>query len=69
MAIWRIYLTDSQQKMKSITEPQGLLREGTQATRNFARSHSALYKVMGLKPRAFSAALFNCAILTLSKSA
>lgn len=46
LAIWRKYLTYSQQQMAGLSEPHALLRAGGHATRNFARSHPALYKVM-----------------------
>lgn len=46
LAIWRNYLTDCQQQTDGITEPQVLFRLSARATRNFARSHPALYNVM-----------------------
>ncbi|MBW4624045.1 MAG: WHG domain-containing protein [Brasilonema octagenarum HA4186-MV1] len=46
LAIWRKYLTYSQEQMAGLSEPHALLRAGGHATRNFARLHPALYKVM-----------------------
>jgi AcrR family transcriptional regulator len=46
LTIWRSYLVDCQQKMATITDPLALLRAGAQATRNFARSHPARYRIM-----------------------
>jgi len=46
LAIWRDYLAHCQQHTAGITEPHALLQAGAQATRNFARSHPARYRVM-----------------------
>ena len=46
LAIWRNYLTDCQQQIDGITDVQELFRMSARATRNFARSHPALYRVM-----------------------
>lgn len=46
LAIWRQYLADCQQQTDGIQEPQVLFYLGARATRNFARSHPALYRVM-----------------------
>ncbi|BAY41326.1 transcriptional regulator (plasmid) [Nostoc sp. NIES-2111] len=46
LAIWRNYLTDCRQKMAQITQPEELLLIGARATRNFAKAHPALYKIM-----------------------
>lgn len=46
LAIWRNYLTTCRQQTDGITEPQVLFRVSAHATRNFARSHPALYTVM-----------------------
>ncbi|MDZ7957961.1 MAG: TetR/AcrR family transcriptional regulator [Aulosira sp. DedQUE10] len=46
LAIWRNYLTDCRQQMQGIAEPHELLRTGARATRNFAKAHPALYKIM-----------------------
>lgn len=46
LAVWRHYLTDCRQQTKGITGSQELFRVSARATRNFARSHPALYNVM-----------------------
>lgn len=46
LAIWRKYLTHCQQPTAGLLEPHELLRAGGHSTRNFARSHPALYRVM-----------------------
>jgi AcrR family transcriptional regulator len=46
LVIWRKYLTYCQQQTAGLLEPHDLLRAGGHATRNFARSHPALYRVM-----------------------
>jgi len=46
LAIWRRFLAMCQQHTTELTEPQVLLRTLGHTTRNFARSHPALYKVM-----------------------
>lgn len=46
LAIWRNYLTDCQRKTDGITDPQELFRVSAHATRKFARSHPAQYRVM-----------------------
>ena len=46
LTIWRKYLTHCQQQTAGLSEPHELLRAGGNATRNFARNHPALYRVM-----------------------
>lgn len=46
LAIWRNYLTECHQQVDGITDPQELFHISAHATRNFARSHPALYTVM-----------------------
>jgi len=46
LTIWRTYLTDCQQQTEGITDPRELFYVSAHATRNFARSHPALYTVM-----------------------
>lgn len=46
LAIWQNYLTQCRQQTEGITDPQELFRVSAHATRNFARSHPTLYRVM-----------------------
>jgi AcrR family transcriptional regulator len=46
LTIWRNYLNDCRQQIENNPEPQHLFHLGARATRNFARSHPALYAVM-----------------------
>jgi AcrR family transcriptional regulator len=46
LTIWRQYLTECQQQTDGITNSQELFRVSASATRNFARSHPARYRVM-----------------------
>lgn len=46
LVIWRRYLTLCQEQTAGLSEPQELLQAGARATRNFACSYPALYKVM-----------------------
>jgi AcrR family transcriptional regulator len=46
LAIWRQYLTECQQQTDGITDFQELFRVAARATRSFARSHPARYRVM-----------------------
>lgn len=72
LAIWRKYLTYSQEQMAGLSEPNALLRAGGHATRNFARSHPVLYRVMmqfQLQPtEADAAALIQESLGLLKKS-
>ncbi|MBD2463635.1 TetR/AcrR family transcriptional regulator [Oscillatoria sp. FACHB-1407] len=46
LTVWRQYLTECQQQTNGITDSQELFRVSARATRNFARSHPARYRVM-----------------------
>jgi AcrR family transcriptional regulator len=46
LVVWRQYLTKCQQQTNGITDSQELFRVSARATRNFARSHPARYRVM-----------------------
>jgi AcrR family transcriptional regulator len=46
LAVWQQYLTHCQQQTKGITDSQELFHVSARATRNFARSHPARYRVM-----------------------
>jgi AcrR family transcriptional regulator len=46
LTVWRQYLTECQQQTDGITNSQELFRVSASATRNFARSHPARYRVM-----------------------
>lgn len=46
LVIWRRYLTLCQEQTAGLSEPQELLRAGARATRQFAHSYPALYRVM-----------------------
>lgn len=46
LTIWRDYLTHCQQQTEGITNLQELFHISAHTTRNFARSHPALYTVM-----------------------
>lgn len=46
LTVWRRYLTECQQQTNGITDSQELFRVSANATRNFARSYPARYRVM-----------------------
>lgn len=46
LAVWRQYLAECQHKTNGITDPEEFFRVGAHTTRNFARSHPSLYRVM-----------------------
>lgn len=46
LTVWRQYLTECQQQTNGITDSQELFRMSARATRNFARSHPARYRIM-----------------------
>lgn len=46
LEVWRQYLTHCQQQTNGITDSQELFRMSARATRNFARSYPARYRVM-----------------------
>lgn len=46
LVVWRQYLTECQQQTNGITDSQELFRMSARATRTFARSYPARYRVM-----------------------
>ncbi|MEP0919897.1 TetR/AcrR family transcriptional regulator [Leptolyngbya sp. DQ-M1] len=46
LAVWRQYLTECQQQTNNIADSRELFCVSAHATRNFARSHPARYRVM-----------------------
>ncbi|NES98018.1 MAG: TetR/AcrR family transcriptional regulator [Desertifilum sp. SIO1I2] len=46
LTVWRQYLTECQQQPNGIIDSKELFRVSARATRNFARSHPARYRVM-----------------------
>ncbi|KOP25222.1 transcriptional regulator [Hapalosiphon sp. MRB220] len=46
IAIWQRFFTYYKQQTVGLSEPRALLRACGHATRNFARSHPALYRIM-----------------------
>ena len=46
LAIWQQFLALCRQQTAGLSEPNALLRAGGRATRDFARSHPARYRVM-----------------------
>ncbi|XGV94735.1 MAG: TetR/AcrR family transcriptional regulator [Leptolyngbya sp. BL-A-14] len=46
LTVWRQYLTECQQQTDGITDSQALFCVSARATRTFARSHPARYRVM-----------------------
>ncbi|BAZ65333.1 MAG: WHG domain-containing protein [Pelatocladus maniniholoensis HA4357-MV3] len=46
IAIWQRFFTYYKQQTAGLSEPRTLLQAGGHATRNFARSHPALYRIM-----------------------
>ncbi len=46
IAIWQRFFVYYKQQTVGLSEPRALLQAGGHATRNFARSHPALYRIM-----------------------
>ncbi|MFB2771665.1 TetR/AcrR family transcriptional regulator [Pelatocladus sp. BLCC-F211] len=46
IAIWQRFFAYYKQQTVGLSEPRALLQAGGHATRNFARSHPALYRIM-----------------------
>lgn len=46
LAIWQRFFAYYKQQIAGLTDPRALLKAGGHATRDFARSHPALYRVM-----------------------